>query len=228
MGLELLIVGCIIITTASAKYPSQVSLNDIHSYNARDIIPFIDNMKYLKKLSSYASSQHIKSVLTILGPKDSGKSRALSLMMRPWTDKEHMIINLNLKGTRFGNGLELIPIVSYQFIKMLSALEFKSLDELFAIINADCATKSEESLLVISLKFFVEHYIIFASIAAVAVASFGAIRDQEFLPHKMCYSILTILAIIIIFLHMFWFQPLLLLYFMQPIDTQLIKLMEIG
>lgn len=88
-------------------------------------------------------------------------------MMKSWIDKGHVIIDLNLKGIRVGNELELTPIVSYQFIKIPSTLEFKSLDELFSIINvADCATKSEESLITIYIRFVATHYaIIFASIA---------------------------------------------------------------
>ena len=93
-------------------------------------------------------------------------------MMKSWSDKGHVIIDLNLKSIRVGNGLELMPIVSYQFIKVLSTLEFKSLDELFSIIDvADCATKSEESLITIYIRFVAHYAIIFASIAAVAIAA---------------------------------------------------------
>ena len=34
-----------------------------------------------------------------------------------------------------------MPIVSYQFIKILSSLNYNSYQELLAIINADCAKK---------------------------------------------------------------------------------------
>ena len=54
-----------------------------------------------------------------------------------------------------------MPIASYQFINILSTMKFKSLDELFSVSNgADCATKSEETLIIICIRFIETHYAI--------------------------------------------------------------------
>ena len=48
------------ITTCSGKYPPQISMEDVHGYDDQHDVPFINNLKYLKELSSYTSSERIK------------------------------------------------------------------------------------------------------------------------------------------------------------------------
>ena len=67
----MLLIVCVMITTCSGKYSAQISMEDIHGYDNQVVVPFINNLNYLKKLSSYASSENIKNALVLLGPKDS-------------------------------------------------------------------------------------------------------------------------------------------------------------
>ena len=46
-------------------------MEDINGYDNQVVVPFINNLNYLKKLSLYASPENIKNVLVLLGPKDS-------------------------------------------------------------------------------------------------------------------------------------------------------------
>ena len=143
---------------ANDHYPPKPSLEEILKFVDNKSVPFINNKNYLRELQSYAGLEVIDQVLIIIGPKDSGKSEGLSLISKAWRNKSHLVLDINFKGNKKGTGQSIMPYISYEFMRMLSSLRFKSYKDLFEIIFTDCAIKAEESNLEILIKWMVTNY----------------------------------------------------------------------
>ena len=106
-----------------------------------DGIPYMNNKHYLRKLSGYAASEVITQVLIIIGLKDSGKSKGLTLMSESWIDKGHAALDINLIGSK-QSSQKMMLYISYESMKILSSIQFNSYKDLFDVIFTDCATKN--------------------------------------------------------------------------------------
>ena len=143
---------------ANDHYPPKPSLEEILKFVDNKSVPFINNKNYLRELQSYAGLEVIDRVLIIIGPKDSGKSEGLSLISKAWRNNGHLVLDINFEGNKKASGQSMMPYISYEFMRMLSSLSFKSYKDLFEIIFTDCAIKAEESNLEILIKWMITHY----------------------------------------------------------------------
>lgn len=61
--------------------------------------PYINNGDLLQKLALTVTADQPTSALILVGPKDSGKSSAISILTPAWKEKGHIIIDIDLKGS---------------------------------------------------------------------------------------------------------------------------------
>ena len=199
----------------SVHYPPQAPLDDILKFaNTNDGIPYMNNKHYLRELSGYAASEVITQVLIIIGPKDSGKSRGLTLISKSWIDKGHAVLDINLKGNK-RSGQEMMLYISYKLMKTFSSIQFNSYKDLFDIIFTDCATKmAKESNFVILVKWIVTHDILSAIFAAVLFPLLAIFYIRK-------YSLILILLMLLLFavpLYFIWYNPISLIEYMGSIN----------
>ena len=209
---------------ANDHYPPKATLEEILKFVDNKSVPFINNKNYLRELQSYAGLEVIDRVLIIIGPKDIGKSEGLSLISKAWRNNGHLVLDINFEGNKKASGQSMMPYISYEFMKMLSSLNFTSYKDLFEIIFTDCAIKAEESSLEILVKWMVNHYDIIILIPTSILAGPLAIISyiiSIFRKIRTCLAIVLIPFAVLLFvlpLYFAWVNPVALIEYMKPIN----------
>ena len=208
---------------ANDHYPPKATLEEILKFVDNKSAPFISNKDYLTELQSYAGLEVIDQVLMIIGPKDIGKSEGLSLISKAWRNNGHLVLDIDFKGNKKGSGQSVMPYISYEFMKMLSSLKFRSYKDLFEIIFTDCAIKAEESSLKILVKWImVTHYntimtIITSTLTGSVPIYYIISKFKKYFLFRI-YLVIPFAILFAVILYFAWVNPVALIEYMNPID----------
>ena len=75
---------------------SSVKMEPYDPHHPWKSLPHVVNRKYLNYLVQ--GIQYLECVTVVTGPRDSGKTTGISMLVEVWRDKGHTIVDINLKG----------------------------------------------------------------------------------------------------------------------------------
>jgi hypothetical protein len=144
---------------ATASFPRPLpTLDNLNRTLGGDyLVPeYLNQDAFLGHLVRYGNSLPSSSVCIIWGPKDSGKSRGISLLTRTWSQQGRLVVDVNLKGfTR--SFAEFETMMADAFREALASVpEAVPFQELVRVARSHRPPKAADALLNRMLGFFSE------------------------------------------------------------------------
>ena len=75
---------------------SSVKMEPFDPHHPWQSLPHVVNRKYLNYLVQ--GIQYLECVTVVTGPRDSGKTTGISILVEVWREKGHTVVDINLKG----------------------------------------------------------------------------------------------------------------------------------
>ena len=143
-----IVVSLVLLSSASeaqsalSRYPQQVEVEELFllaedEWKEKDgsSLPFINSRHYLRMLALSASLPVIKSAVMVVGPKNSGKSKALQLITPHWEKLGHIVLDVDLKGCETLLSRNVMWHVAERITRAIYSLDYQAqqcvLDKLF-------------------------------------------------------------------------------------------------